>query len=346
MKKSLIFSALLLSVLFLPAFADGQIKISVMRVPNTPYFIGMPELQNIDTDEFSTIVLKIRSDKSGMARLFWASSDDARLNGQKCILFNVSRSNGSKDYVFNIKSQSPFWTGYIKQFLIVPDNGPEGFEVGWASAEHGNILTNIKSGWREFWGPESRMVTGTTVNNMKATRLFGTPINWYAYIIILRSSVLMFAYSLFTTRNFAIAWQNCGTAAIIAGIASWAFLEFSNSVDQYGQLKGDLTKYDHKTLEEKRAAIVGKDFYDLLVFCKENIPARSDVDLISSDPNKDFYHDRAKYFLYPLNFYSKEPEYIIVMNYGKGLKGALAEYPAYRMFKKYNEGAYILWKKK
>jgi hypothetical protein len=346
MKKRLIFSALILSLFCLPVFGNQIINISMTRPPNAPYFIGIPELNNIDSDEFSTLVLRIRSNESGVARLFWASSYDPRMNEQKCILFNVGSSNNFREYVFNVKSQNRFWTGFIRQILIYPENGPEGFQIESAVAEHGNLFSDIKSGWREFWGPNSRLILGSTVNDMKATRLYGVPINWYLYVIVLLSSVLIFGYSFLKTKDLALSWQNCGKAAVIVAIASWGFLEFSNSISQYYQLKSDFLRFGFKSLEEKRAILVGKDFYDFLGFCRENIPARSTVKVISADPNKDFYSERAKYFLYPLNFFSKDPECIIVINYDKSLKRVLVEYPNFRLLKKYNEGAYILWKKK
>ncbi len=348
MKRSFIFSALILSLLYLPVFGS-QIKISIAQPPNAPYFIGTPE-NNIDSDKFRTIVLRIRSKESGVVGLFWTSSLGPQTNGPTGIWFFADKSNVSKEYVLDLRLQSRYWTGAINQLVIHPESGTEGFIIESAVAEPANLITDIRSGWREFWGPGSRIILGTTVNNMEATRLCGIPISWYAYVIILLSSVIMFAYSFYRTKDPAFSWQNCGKAAIVAAIVFWGLLEFSSSVNQYHQLKGDFDRYDFKSLEEKRAAlvgvIVGGDFYKFIEFCGGSIKSRSDVSVLSSGPNGNFYRDRLKYFLYPLNFFPKEPEYIIVINYDKGLKETLGENPGFRLFKKYNEGAYILWKKK
>jgi hypothetical protein len=348
MKRSLIFLSLILSLLCLPSFGS-QIKISIAQPPNAPYFMGIPE-SNIDSDKFSTIVLRIRSKESGVVGLFWTSSDAPQTNGPTGVWFSVDRSNAGREYALNLRSQSRYWTGFIRQFVIHPESGTEGFIIESAAAEPANLVSNIRSGWQEFWGPSSRIVLGTTVNNMEATRLYGIPINWYAYAIILLSSILIFAYSFFRTKKPVSSWRNCGKTAIAAAIACWGILEFSSSVNQYNQLKNDYNRYDFKSLEEKRAAlvgtIVGDNFYKFIGFCGGSIKGRPGVSVISSGPNGDFYRERLKYFLYPLNFFPKEPEYIIVIDYDKGLKETLGEHPGFRLFKKYNEGAYILWKKK
>jgi hypothetical protein len=348
MRLKLFLSALILPLIFLPAFGTG-VKISITQPPNAPYFIGAPE-HDIDSDKFSTVLLKIKSKNGGVVGLFWSSSRDPQTNVPTGIWFNADRSNTSREYVFNLKLQSRYWNGNIKQLVIHPESGTERFVIESAIAEPSSFANNIRSCWMEFWGPASRIVLGTTVNNMEATKLCGIPINWYAYIIILFSSVSIFAYSFSSTKDLPFSWQNCGKMAIFAAIALWGLLEFSASVNQYQQLKVDHERYGFKSLEEKRAAlvgiIVGNDFYRFIKFCEGSIKGKPDVYVLSSGPNSDFYKERFNYFLYPVNFYTNAPEYIIVINYEKSIIDVLREHPGFRLFKKYNEEAYILWKKK
>lgn len=344
--KHKLFIFLMLILLFPSfSFAREKVDISITRPQNMPYFIGMPEV-NIDAEEFSTLVLRIRSDRSGTARLFWASSYDPRMNEPKSIWFFIDKSKDFKDYVFNVRSQNPYWIGFIGQILVYPDNGIDGFEIDSASAAHGGILSNITSGWREFWGPGGRSIMGSTVNNMKASTLWGKSVNIYAYAIIALTAIIFFAWTFFITSDPGVSWQNCSKATILASIAVWGLLEASYLINQYNWLKSDLDRYDFKTLEEKQKISIGEDFYNYLNFCRQQLPGRAKVKIISSGPNESFYVTKGQYSLYPFDIFSKDPEYIITYYYSGDLRALQKEYPGFQVAKRYNEGAYILWKKK
>jgi hypothetical protein len=348
MKRKLIFSALILSLLYMPSLGT-QVRFSVTQPQNAPYFLGLPE-SNVDSNQLRTIVLKIRSKERGVVGLFWASSTPPQTNAPTGVWFFADNANSGKEYVFNLRLQSRYWIGSIKQLVIHPESGMDGFVVESAVAEPGNLITDIRSCWQEFWGPSSRIILGGTVNMIEATRLCDIPINWYIYVIIFLSSVLAFAYSFFRTKDPVYSWQTCGKTTIITTIVLWGVLAFSSSVNQYNQLKSDINRYDFKSLEGKRAAIVGEivgnDLYKFIGFCRDSLRSRSSVSVIASGPDAGFYEGRIKYFLYPMNFFSKDPEYIVVINYDKSMKDTLNEHPGFHLFKKYNEGAYILWKKK
>lgn len=329
-----------------PGSAFNQINITFNRTPNTPYFLGQPEM-NIDAEEFTTVVLRIKSDKSGTARLFWATNFDPRMNEPKSLWFFLDSSRDFKEYVFNVRSQNPNWSGFVGQLLVYPESGPEGIEIENGRAITGNLLTNIKSGWREFWGPRGRLIEGPTVNNMRALTLWGKPINFYIYGIILFAALLSFGYFFNSSKSLSFAWQNCGKITILAGIICWAMLFASQMVSEYHQFKLDLKRYDFNSLEEKRAIAVedfGKDFYPFLMFCKENLPGRARAKFLSSEPTG-YSTGRATYFLYPIDFFAKEPDYILIFNYKNDINATIKEYPGFKFFKKFNEGAYILWKK-
>ena len=116
-------------------------------------------------------------------------------------------------------------------------------------------------------------------------------------------------------------------------------------VTEYGWLNTDLQKYGFYTsLEQKQKAALGDNFYGYLEFCKKALPEGAQVKMITSDPTN-FYNTKAMYYLYPVSFVSNEPKYLLVYMYNKDLELAIAENRGYRLLKRYDEGAYILWKK-
>jgi hypothetical protein len=336
MRKLLLLPLLLL--IANSAFAFEQINIQFTQQPGTPYFVGQPEI-NIDAEEFTTVVLKIKSATSGTARLFWATNFDPKMNEPKSIWFFLDRSADGKEYVFNLHRQNQAWAGFAGQLLIMPENGPAGIEIVSAKAVPGNLLSDVRSGWREFWGPKGRLIEGPTVNNMRALMLWGQPVNFYIYGLVLLAALATFG----RTRS----WRYCGQVTIITALGFWGVLTVSQLVSEYDQFRVDLARYGFKPLEEKRAAAVaefGQDFYPFLMFCRANVPERAGVKFISADTS-DYAKGRAIYFLYPLDFYATKPEYVLSYNYGQGLAGALADNPGFHLYKKYNEGAFILWRK-
>ena len=234
-KLKIFFSVLLLALLCRPA-ADVFIKF--MRPANAQYFIGAPE-QNIYSGDCSTLVLKIRSDKDCMARLIWMSLQDTQPIEQKGIIFSINRSADYREYVFDLASQSPYWDGFIKQIFVVPDCGADGIDISNSKAEPRGILTYIASGWREFWGPDSRMIQGPSVNVMRTTRLWGIPVNYYIYILVLAAAAAMFCLSLVKGVDPAGAWSNAGKAAVISLLILWGMLQVSITYNEYLQVKQD-----------------------------------------------------------------------------------------------------------
>lgn len=342
--KILVFTLLML--LFPPlAYARDMVNISVTRPMNAPYFIGMPEV-NIDADEFRNLNLKIKSNRSGTARLFWNTSFDNQINERKSLLFYVDKSTGFKGYVFDLSSQSPFWAGFVGQIIIFPENGMDGFEVGSAIASHRDFISFLRSGWREFWAPGSRMIIGSSINNMKTITLWGKPFNYYLYAIIVMVCIASFFFYYYKSNDPHISWQNCAKVTILTSIAMWAVWLASFLVTEYSWLRADLNKYGLFTsLEYKQRASVGENFYGFLQFCKKELPEKADVIMITSDTTN-FFNTKAGYYLFPIKLDAKEPQYLLVYMYNKNSGAVLSENPGFRFYKKYDEGAYILWKRK
>ena len=231
---------------------------------------------------------------------------------------------------------------------MYPETGTGGFEIKFATIGKGNIGTKLKSGWQEFWGPQGRLIEGSTVNNFRALTIWGRSINLYIYAIVILTAFFSLAYFFFLSSNLALAWKNCGKITLFAGLVFWGVLTFSQLISEYHQIRLDLERYDFRSLEEKRAIAVesfGRDFYPFLMFCKSHLPGRAKIKFLNTDPTVDYPFGRAKYFLYPIDFFAAEPDYLIVYNYEKDLKGVMKEYPGFRLWKRFNERGYLLWKK-
>jgi hypothetical protein len=181
---------------------------------------------------------------------------------------------------------------------------------------------------------------------MKATQLWGKSINLYVYVLLLLIAAAFFVSSYIKSSNLSLSWQNCGKATIISAIAFYVLLDLSNLINQYSPMKDEWQKFGFKSLEEKRAILVGEDFYRFTNFCRNNIPPKAAVKVFTAGPLGDYPEKRLIYFLYPLDFFAKEADYIIVTEYNKDLRTTLNENQNFRLLKKFNEGAYILCRKK
>lgn len=344
MKKYFLSAILLTCALSFMSYARDVVNISVSRPANAPYLVGMPEV-NIDADEFSTVTIKMRSNKSGTAKLFWPTSFDNRINELKSIMFYIDRSNDFREYIFDLRSQNRYWAGFVGQILIYPEGGIDGLEVGSAVAMHRSIISYIKSGWREFWAPGDRMILGSTVNNMRAITIWGRPFNYYLYTIIILTMLISFGYYYNIAGDVKASWRNSGRITILVCIICWAVWQASFLATEYIWLRSDLDKYGLFTsLEYKQKAAVGENLYDFICFIKKELPERADAKLITSDTTG-FFITKAAYYLYPILVDTKEPKYLLVYMYNKGMDQALAENKGFRLFKRFDGGAYILWKK-
>ena len=342
---------LLISICLLGSSAQAldQINIMISHPPNTPYFIGMPEF-NIDAEEFSTIVLKIKSNQSGTARLFWASSYDPQMNEPKSIWFSLDKTDYFKSYYFNVRSQNPSWIGFIGQILIFPENGPEGIELESAQAITGNFITDIKSGWQEFWGPKGRVVIGSTINVIPSSNIFGTSVNIYIYWIIGIFFVVYFLVRYFqlpeTKKSKApriyLVFAETAKRTLFLSIALWILLALNADYNYFNIFKDDYSKYFGKTIEQKRAIAYGKDYYDFLVFAKEKLPkAPIQFGLLSSRYAASL---QARIYLVPhiFNDALSQSSYLLVFHPDQK---ELAAQKGFSLLAKLNDNAYILHQK-
>jgi len=344
MKIGTFILALLLILIPSFALADDEIEISFTRPENAPYFEGIPRI-NIYSEEFTTVTLSISSKADINARLLWASSYDPQFNEQKSIMFSIKRSDAPRKYVFNLKTQNAGWAGFIKQFVVAPDQGVDGMTIHSASVSHTTLGTLISSGWREFWGPSGRIIMGSTVNNMRTLTLWGRPFNYYLYALIILTALASYGYIYSREKALSLSWRGAGSIAMLACLMCWAVWQLSFLVTEYSWIKADLNKYgSFTTLEYKQKAALGEYFYDYLQFCRKELPQRAQTNMITSDTSN-FYFTKAIYYLYPIILVSKDPKYLLVFMNGKTPGQTMAENKGFRLLKKFDEGAYILWKK-
>src|SRR3989339_180945 len=312
--------------------AWDQIKIDFVQPPQLPYLVGQPEI-NIDADEFTTLSLRIKADRSTTARLFWASSYDPQLNEPKSVWFFIKKAPFPKEYVFQLKSQNPYWLGFIGQFALLPDGGSQGIEIISGKAYPTNFLTTIRSGWQEFWGPRGRLVIGSTINTIQSPNLFGRSIYVYVYWLIGGWIIGWLAWQLLRGKNRkTIAKQ---TFYIV--IFFWGLLEISNMYSQYIiQVKEDW-KYVGKSQAEKLALANYGDYYPFIAFCEKYLPQNSTFDFRIGGVYNDI---KARYYLYPRR-QVKLGDFLLV--YDAMVEPTIEA--AYQPYKTFRARAYIMKKR-
>lgn len=266
------------------AGAWDQININFSHPPDTPYFVGQPEM-NIDAEEFTTVVLRIKAPAGGPARLFWATNFDPQMNQPKSIWFYLSKSSGPKEYVFNLRSQNQYWAGFVGQLLFYPNSGSAEIEVVSARAVPPDIISDIRSGWQEFWGPNGREVIGSTINLIPSSALFGRPINVYLYWLTGIFFLAAFAWLAIkgpakgpkNKKDKSNVWlnlfQTAGRWGIYFALVGWALLGVNADLNYLNISRDNYNKYFGRNIEQKRAIAYGQDYYDFLVFARDKLPA-------------------------------------------------------------------------
>lgn len=318
----------------LPSLSQDT-SIPFQQIPGKPY-LATPQLM-IDSEEYNTLVLNMEAKKSGTARLFWANHYDPQFNQPKSIWFSVKA--GDHSYVFNLASQNPNWVGWTKGFLIYPETK---VKIKQAKVIKGNLITNIKSGWLEFWGPRGRLVVGSTINTIQSPNLYGKPIFIYIYWLI---GLMIVGIIIFEIKNYFtikekppinILFTNIGKKIFIATIICWFFLEASALSNNWQQAKKDLRLFG-KSLNEKRALVNTGDFFPFIQFCKMQLPKQAKFDFRIGGMYNDI---KAKYYLYPRE-YRKNSQFMLI--YDHKMEPELLK--DYKLWKNFRPGALILKRK-
>jgi len=350
MKKNLLL--VLFSIVFVfSSFGLDRINISIVRPDRAPYFIGIPEM-NIDAEEFNTLIIKLRSAKRETIRLYWASNLDPQMNEPKSISFNVKRSEGLKEYTFNLRAQNSYWAGFIGQFIFYPDGGIDGISIETSSAIIGTPSTNIRSAWIEFWGLRGRATIGSTVNVIKSINIMGKPVNLIALWILLILSICLIINKLkssFTGEkgDSSANWVKIGKKTALAAIIIWAILEVNVTYNYLNDIFRDYADYYGKTPEQKIKQSLGDGQYNFYAFCKNVLPKNGTNVGIVYPETMGPIELKLRYYFYPIRIEENpkpddNSEYILVY---QGNPNQYLNNGKYYLFAKYKEGEIILKRK-
>lgn len=327
--------SIIILILFLqiPSLSQ-EIPIPFHPAQDLPYFES-PQV-TIDSAEYNTLFLRIESKQNGTARLFWATHYDMQFNHSKNVWFSVKA--GRHGYYFNMPSQNPNWIGWVKGFIIYPEIDPKLVEIEEAKVIRGNIFTNIKSGWQEFWGPNGRVVIGSTINLIPSSSVFGRSVNIYIYWMIGIFFIIVLATKLFQSSwDLNSSLSQTLQKSFILIITCWVLLALNSDYNFLKIFKDNHSKYFGKTIEQKRAVAYGKDYYDFLAFSKENLPKEPvKFGLLSLQYAASL---QARIYLVPHVYAEKDFPYLLVFNPGAEQKVDAAKY---KSFAKLNNNAYIL----
>jgi hypothetical protein len=335
--KRLLFGFFLLLLSQLSAYAV-EYPVIFQSPAGHPFFESQEF--TIDSEEYNTLVIRIDSKTEGTGRLFWANSYDMRFNQPKSLAFSINP--GKRNYYLNISSQNPNWIGWAKKIILMPEFNKENIQIESAKLVSSNLITNIASGWQEFWGPRGRLVIGSSINTLQSPNLFGRAIFVYIYwILFLALGLLVIleikkSFAKKETTDYLATYINIGKKLVIFIIIIWVALEFSSLISNWNNIKGDFSLIG-KDIHQKRMIMNTGDFYPFIQFCKNNIPHNATFN--SSIPP--FYNDiKATYYLYPIR-YDKDGEFLVVYDKEPDNK-LLKKHKAWKQFRK---GAYILKKK-
>jgi len=303
---------LIVSCLTLPVLAE-EINLPFQKNP-AQNIIESPVMM-IDSQANSTVILKIKASRPELARLYWVTSYDQRFDQLKSIWFSIKP--GENNYYFNVASQNPYWIGWVRKLLVIPD-GQGDYTVTGGTAGPGNLLTTIASGWQEFWGPKGRVQTGFSINVTHSSPIFNTSINVYCYWLI----GLVFAWALLANlirlkprklTELERPFLRATKAAFIAILAAWILLTINSDYNFANLFKINYQKYYGKSLEQKHAEAYGQDYYAFLKFAAQKLPKTPVYfALYSSIPSSDL---AARLFLVPHVYAgdtSRKPDYLLV----------------------------------
>lgn len=315
--------------------ARDEIPITFTRPQNAPYLVGQPEF-NIDAEEFGTISLKINSDHSGPARLFWATSLDPQINEQKSISFSLTQ--GRHDYIFNLKARNQYWLGFVGQLVLFPEGGVSNLKIESAKACLGNFWTNSQAGWQEFFAFEAPQLR--TVNFIYGPKINGTSVNLYLYGLILLSALWLLAYFYFRPKKKRLTWPAWSYRVVLICLVFWFSLDLRQLVDQARIIRLDFQSFWGQDLESKRRTVAFGDFYDFVRFASTQLPPGSTYTLLHQPAY--YFQERAQYFLYPCK-HSQQGQFLLVYDPAGTLGPRIKELTSqgYRLLTSYKKGAAI-----
>jgi hypothetical protein len=326
---------ILVFLLQLPSLAESEL-IPFQLAREGSYFVS-PRLM-LDTAEFDTLVIRLRAEQGGPARLFFTTSYDDRFNRSKSIAFSLKK--GERDYYLNLAARNPNWMGWLTGLVLEPEGGEGRVALRSARITKGRIFTDLRSGWQEFW--ELETIKARTVNIIKGHTILGRQVNYYVYFIIGLAFLFLAGRQVILSRKkgFMAIWQAVKermNLLVILALVLAVLMEVRLWFDYIQIASVDYRTFWGKTLDEKRDLTMGGGFYNFLNFCNKVLPERAEVELSFIG---NFYRSRGPYYLYPHRV-SNDAPYLIVFH----KEVAKKRLKDYSLFAKFKSGEYILKKK-
>ena len=325
------------------SLCSNGIPVQTFTPANSPYFVGTPQI-NIYADDFTTIIIRMTSNREALARVFFATSYDSQFNEQKSISFGINKSNSPKEYVFNLKAQNRNWQGFIKQFIIFPEGGPGGISVESFTVCESSLKTSLISGFGEFMQYERPVPR--TINVIFGPQINGVPINAIIYHAILFFSFMGLLTLIFKRYNIDALLNGLIKYIVVICFFFWMLLDARILIDQIRFAEMNYQIFWGKSFKEKQALSTFqtfRDFYYFLDVCRAKLPYRALCSLLVPDGYV-YYNVKACYYLYPCKMVNLDniPDYIIVYDPQKLLAGKDVVPKGYQMFAKCGEAGYIV----
>lgn len=302
---------------------------------NQSYFIS-PAYLNIEPDQYSIFEIRMKSSLSfNEGRIFWNTPGDRRFNQARSLSFSLGRAKNFHAYFINMK-RNPLWTGIAFQLLILPQAGPGDIEIDYIRCAKPSFFTLFRAGWQEFFALET--IKGRTVNVIMGQTINSNPINYYAYIIIFLSFVIIIFKELISSSKsglatFLLRVKEKLLIVVVISLLLMAALEARMWLDYFRITSLDFHSLWGRSLDEKREITTGGGFYEFMNYAQKVLPPNVNVSLMVPS---DFHKQKGPYYLYPHRVLSPAP-YIVVYHQDVG-----AIKSDYVLFAKFRENEYIL----
>ncbi|NQU16565.1 MAG: hypothetical protein HQ564_00750 [Candidatus Saganbacteria bacterium] len=273
----------------------------------------------IDTDEIDTLEIRLKTDQKISARVFWVGTFDKQFIPQKQVEFRTNKD--FRTYHINLKSRNRLWDGSISKIIISPTSGQGYFEIDYIKLKKGTLITNLISGFNEFFGPSGRVIAGSTINNIPNSSFLGKPITFYIYVFLFISIFVLL-----------IKRKDPGSKIVSILFVFWILLAINSEYNNINIIRSDWHLLG-KTLEQKQALTTDPAFYAFLTFCKEKLPPKSKIKFLTA---AGYFDSKGAYYLFP-HLISDEPDYLLIYK-----KSPELDSTKYTLYSKYKEGEYIL----
>jgi len=299
----------------------------------------------INASRLKVLEIRLRSNKSYMTgRMFFRRIGDPGFNYNNSFDFQTGLSNIYHRYIIDL-GRNPNWFGTVTQLMLSPINDKGSVEIASVSFMEPNIFIMTSVFWQEFLAFERPIPR--TINVIFGPKINGVAINVYIYYSILFLSLLYLIFFSIKLKNIKAILNIIIPRIIVICFVFWILLDARILVDQIRFAILNYQIFGGNNFEEKQALSTFqyyRDFYYFLKICKQKLPERALYSLVV--PDGYIYFDiKARYYLYPIceiRASDETPDYVIVYDPQKLLKGKDVVPKGYKIYTKCNEAGYIV----